>query len=168
MGEAEKRLYRCCFAGHRPERTSTDENTIRRWLEQAIRQTISEGFRTYITGMARGADIIAAEIVLDERERHPDIRLICAIPHPDFEKSWGQHWQRRYNAILSKADLIKIISDNRSMKRLNDSYQIRNEWMVDHAAKIICVYNGLPSGTRNTLIYAKRKGLAINCIRVQS
>lgn len=167
MSEMELRRHRCCFSGHRPEKTSTDETTIRTWLEQAINRAISEGFRTYITGMARGVDIIAGEIVLHERDKHPDIHLICAIPHPAFEKSWGQHWQRRYNAILSKADLIRTVSDRRSVERVNDSYQIRNQWMVDRAAKLICVYNGLPSGTENTIIYAREQGLAIDCMRVQ-
>lgn len=167
MSEIEKRRHRCCFTGHRPEKTSTNESTIRTWLEQAIKRAIDEGYLTYISGMARGVDIIAAEAVLEERHSNPDIHLICAIPHPDFEKSWGQHWQHRYKAILSKADLIVTVSPCRSVQRLNDSYQIRNQWMVDRAAKLICVYNGLPSGTGNTIRYAQQMGLTIDCMRVQ-
>ncbi len=38
-------------------------------------------------------------------------------------------------------------------------FQIRNEWMVDHSALVIAVFNGQPSGTKNTIDYAKRKSV---------
>ena len=38
-------------------------------------------------------------------------------------------------------------------------YQKRNEWMVDRSARIIAVYNGEPSGTGNTINYAKKVGV---------
>lgn len=41
----------------------------------------------FITGMARGVDIWAAEIVLKLRKEHGDIKLICASPYEGFEKS---------------------------------------------------------------------------------
>lgn len=36
-----------------------------------------------------------------------------------------------------------------------------NEWMVDHVSRVIAVYNGQPSGTRNTIEYAKKKGVPV-------
>ena len=40
-------------------------------------------------------------------------------------------------------------------------YQIRNEWMVDRSARVIAVFNGEPSGTKNTVVYAQRKGIEV-------
>ena len=37
-------------------------------------------------------------------------------------------------------------------------YQKRNEWMVDRSSLVIAVWNGQPSGTKNTIDYANRKG----------
>ena len=105
MTEAEKRMKRCCFTGHRPSKLKQDEQTIKRSLAAAIDQAIARGFTTFITGMAQGTDIWAAEIVLDRRSANPDLKLISAIPHPDFEKSWKADWQKRYNAVRSAADL---------------------------------------------------------------
>lgn len=39
------------------------------------------------------------------------------------------------------------------------AYQKRNEWMVDRSARVIAVYNGGPSGTGNTINYAKKVGV---------
>ena len=157
MTEAEKRMKRCCFTGHRPSKLKQDEQTNKRSLTAAIEQAIARGFTTFITGMAQGTDIWAAEIVLEKRLRYPDLKLICAIPHPDFEKSWRAEWQKRYNAVRSAADLERTICPAYSKA----AYQKRNIWMVDHSALLIAVFNGEPGGTLNTIQYAQQNQIEI-------
>ncbi|MGI5906723.1 MAG: SLOG family protein [Candidatus Pararuminococcus gallinarum] len=149
--EAEKRKHRCCFTGHRPEKLQAPESVVVAALEKEIRQAIADGFNVFITGMARGVDIWAAEIVLRLRDAGEAIRLICACPYQGFERGWKQSWQNRYNAILSAADLVRYICPGYS----RSCFQRRNEWMVDHATRVIAVWNGQPSGTKNTIDYAK-------------
>lgn len=157
MTEAEKRMKRCCFTGHRPSKLKQDEQTIKRALATAIDQAIARGFTTFITGMAQGTDIWAAEIVLDRRRANPDLKLICALPHPDFEKQWRAEWQKRYNVVRSAANLERTICPAYSKA----AYQKRNMWMVDHSALIIAVFNGEPGGTLNTIQYAQQNQIEI-------
>lgn len=157
MSEAEKRKHRLCFTGHRPEKLHSNETAVCTVLSNAIDAAISDGYRTFITGMARGVDIWAAEIVLARRAQNQDIRLICALPHPDFEKRWSAAWQARFRAILQQADLVKTICPEFSMA----SYQIRNEWMVDHSARVIAIYNGSSGGTAKTITYAEKHGVEV-------
>ena len=157
MSEAEKRKHRLCFTGHRPEKLHSDETAVCTVLSNAIDAAISDGYRTFITGMARGVDIWAAEIVLARKADNPEIRLICALPHPDFEKRWSAAWQARFQAILQQADLVKTICAEFSMA----SYQIRNEWMVDHSARVIAIYNGASGGTAKTIAYAEKNGVEV-------
>lgn len=42
-----------------------------------------------------------------------------------------------------------------------ESYQIRNEWMVDRSSLVIAVFNGEQSGTKNTIDYAKAHGIEV-------
>lgn len=158
MTEAEKRQHRCCFTGHRPEKLNMSEDVVTAALEKEIRQAIADGLNVFITGMAPGVDVWAAETVIHLRdvEKLP-IKLIAAVPHPDFDKRWSSEWQRRYASIMAAADLKRDISSN----YCRGVYQIRNEWMVDHSAKVIAVWNGQPSGTKNTVVYAKRKGVPV-------
>ena len=158
--EAEMRLRRCCFTGHRPEKLGCSEEEAIRLLHGAIVDAYGSGYRTFLSGMARGVDIWAAEIVLKERAVHKDIHLICALPHPDFETRWKAEWQRRYAAILAKADLVKTICPVFSMS----AYQKRNEWMVDHSALVLALYNSQPGGTANTIAYAKKQGVKVKII----
>ena len=58
---------------------------------------------------------------------------------------------------MKQADLVRFICPGYS----EDCFQRRNQWMVDHSARVIAVYNGQPSGTRNTIEYARRYGVPV-------
>lgn len=158
--EAELRLHRCCFTGHRPEKLTRSEAEIKKDLEAAILKAINDGFVTFITGMARGVDIWAGEIVLQLRKQNPNLHLIAASPYKGFESRWSADWQRRYKNILDQADLVRFVCKGYSKA----CFQIRNEWMVNRSARVIAVYNGEPGGTRNTIEYAERN--KVECFKI--
>ena len=161
MTELEKNQHRCCFTGHRPEKLSVPETEVIAWLESEIRKAIDDGFVTFISGMARGVDIWAAEIVLRLRDEGKPIHLICASPFEGVERSWSDDWKQRYNAVLVQADLVKFICKGYSRA----CFQIRNEWMVDRSARVIALYNGEAGGTRNTIAYANKVGVHVVSIK---
>ena len=156
--ENEKIKHRCCFTGHRPDKIELGEKEIKPLLEKAIDKAISEGFVTFITGMAMGTDIWAAEIVLDRKKKNKNLHLICALPHSGFENRRNFTEKIRFSKIIKKADLVKEINDH----YFTGCYQVRNEWMVDRSNLGIAVFNGQKSGTKNTVDYAIKKGININ------
>ena len=155
--EQEHRLHSCCFTGHRPEKIDMPERKVVAALEKQILAAIDDGFTTFISGMARGSDIWAAEIVLRLRKKNPSLHLIAASPFEGFEKSWESSWQKRYDKIMEDADLVRFICDHYS----SSCFQIRNVWMVDRSARVIAVYNGEAGGTRNTIKYADKCGVPV-------
>ena len=157
MNEEVKRLRRVCFTGHRPEKLNFSEKEVKAKLEEAIQSAVADGYTTFISGMARGVDMWAAEVVLEERKNNNNIKLICASPYEGFEKSWSLAERHRYNTILRKADYIKYVCEHYSL----ECFQIRNVWMVDHSARVIAAYNGESGGTRNTVRYAISKNIEI-------
>lgn len=157
MTEVEKRMHRVCFTGHRPEKLTRHEKAIKKDLEKEIRQAVSDGLNVFITGMARGVDIWAAQIVLMLRDEGCDVKLICACPYEGFERGWSQEWQKEYQEILASADFVKYVCEGYS----RTCFQIRNEWMVNHATRVIAVFNGEKSGTKNTIDYATKVGVPV-------
>ena len=155
MSESELRKHRCCFTGHRPEKLTIPEKRLVELLEAEIKRAIDSGHTSFITGMAKGVDLIAAEIVLRLRERGLRLKLICALPYPDFGQHWGGGWTERFRRVLAQADLERTICPGFSY----GAYQARNEWMVRHSALVIAVYNGESGGTKNTLDFARRNGV---------
>lgn len=144
MTEQEKRKRRVCFTGHRPEKLYMPEVKAKSALLHEIINSIDEGYSVFISGMARGVDMWAAETVLELKEDYPDIKLIATVPFKGFELKWSIENKTRYNEILSKADFVKYICP----KFNYNSFQIRNKWMVDHSAKVIAIWNGKKSGTK--------------------
>ena len=161
MRETETQTCRVCFTGHRPEKLIRSEDAIKADLESVIRQAVEDGLHIFITGMARGVDIWAAQIVLKLRNEGSNVKLICACPYKGFESHWSQDWQRQYKEILAAADFVEYISEGYSRA----CFQIRNEWMVNHAARVIAVFNGEKGGTKNTIDYAVRTGIPVHLIK---
>lgn len=155
--EDKKRLHRCCFTGHRPEKLNISEAEIKLRLREAIEGAIREGFTTFISGMARGVDMWAAEIVLEERKTDGRIKLVCASPFEGFEKYWSVTERHSYSSILKKADAVKFICPHYSP----GCFQIRNRYMVDNCARVIAAYGGESGGTKNTIRYAGSKNVEI-------
>ena len=90
-------------------------------------------------------------------EKNPAIHLIAASPYKGVEEKWSTYWQQAYKELLTVADTVEYICSGYRV----GVFQTRNEWMVDRSARVIAVFNGNPGGTKNTIAYAKRKGVAV-------
>lgn len=162
LPEQEKKKYRCAFTGHRPEKIIECEGRIIVSLRKEILDAIDDGCNVFLTGMSRGVDLWAADIVIELRRYNKDLKLICVIPFEGMEDSWPVDWKKHYQIVLKQADWVQVLSDRYSQ----DVYQRRNKWLCDHASRLIAVYNGEPSGTRNTIKYAREQGIPIQMIEV--
>ena len=133
-------------------------------LRLALERAYAAGCRQFISGMARGADLYFAEAVLALREKYPDALLECARPCESQSNRWPREEKLRYEGILERCNyetMVQHTYDRGCMMR-------RNIYMVDHSARIIALYDGVPKGgTAQTLAYAKRKGLEIDIIPLE-
>ncbi|MBR6917102.1 MAG: DUF1273 family protein [Clostridia bacterium] len=144
----------CCFTGHRPEKLEYPDDKIKELLRGEIKKTLDIGYTSFISGMARGTDIWAAQIVAEIKKDRGSIRLICAVPYPGVQKKWGKEWRAAFDMVVECADEVIFISESSSI----GCFQKRNEWMVDHSDRLIAVFSGAKGGTYNTVLYATRKG----------
>ena len=154
-------ILTCCFTGHRPQKFSFGFNehddrckNLKKILRERIEYLITQQSVThFITGMALGVDLFAAEIVLQLKQKYPHIQLECAIPCEFQSKRWSKSLQNRYEMILSQCDtqtvLQKYYTPNCMLKR--------NQYMVDHADIVLVIWNGTPGGTEKTIQYAQQQ-----------
>lgn len=144
-----------------------DERCVRlkKILKEEIINLIEEEDVThFITGMALGVDLYAAEIVLDLKARYPNITLESAIPCETQAVKWSMAQRERYYDIAAQCDKETMLQSHYSP----DCMDKRNRYMVDHADYILAVWNGCPSGTGNTVRYAHKKGKSIIVINPDS
>lgn len=158
----------CAFTGHRPQSlpfgfNETDERCIalKRVLHKEIVKLIeNEGVTHFVSGMAIGVDMFAAEIVIGLKALYPSITLEGAIPCESQAEKWNVKLQERYHNILSECDKVTRIQRHYT----SDCMHKRNKYMVDHADFIIAVWDGRPSGTGVTVKYAQEHHKIVNII----
>ena len=127
-------------------------------LEELIKNLIEKESVTHlISGVALGADTYAANIVLNLKAQYPGITLKCAIPCETQAVKFNERDRDIYYDLLAKCDKETLLQQNYT----SDCKQKRNEYMVDNYDYVIAVWNGKPSGTGNTVKYAKKKNKVV-------
>ncbi len=164
MDYRSERRYTCCFTGHRPQKLpwGANENDTRckrliNDVEAYIEQMIQGGYVNFISGVALGADILCAEIVIRLRKLYPHIRLECAIPFPNQAKLWSPIDENRYRRVLEQSDKRTVISPHYAKW----AFGSRNRYMVDNSSLLVAVWGGDLGGTANTITMAKNAELEI-------
>ena len=158
----------CCFSGHRPGKLpwGDDEGdrrclALKERLWNEMEAAYERGYRHFICGMARGADLYFAEAVLALRERRSGVTLEAARPCESQADAWPEAERHRYQAILDQCDFETLVQhryDRFCMQR-------RNRYMVDRSALVLSVYDGVPKGgTAQTLAYAMRQGVPVQIL----
>lgn len=152
----------CAFTGHRPrsfpwkgDETAPGCALLKKTLAEQIKLLADRGVTDWLSGMAQGVDLWAAEIVLDLKEKNPALRLHCILPCEGQERKWMASEQERYRSILRQADEVIYVNREYSANCMLE----RNRWLVDHSSVLLAVYNGIyRSGTGMTVRYAKQLG----------
>ena len=158
----KEKMKTCAFTGHRPQNlpfgfNEEDERCInvkKVLREQIINLIENEGITHFISGMAIGVDMYAAEIVLGLKASYLGITLESAIPCESQSAKWSEVLRDRYFDIASKCDKETLIQTHYSP----DCMDKRNRYMVDHADVLIAVWDESPSGTGKTVRYAHQQG----------
>ena len=149
----DPRSHTCCFSGYRPEKMpfrTYDPD------DRAVELAVSQGYHTFLSGMAAGFDIWAAEAVIRARAHH-DIRLLCAVPHDHQSDRFAPSWKKRYNVCLVNSDAVRVFASN----YFSGCFSVRNRFMVDSSSLLICYFDGQAGGTAQTVHYAQSSGLHI-------
>ncbi|MCI7003476.1 MAG: DUF1273 domain-containing protein [Clostridia bacterium] len=160
-----------CLSGHRPNKLpwfydETKANCIRfkQNLQKIFTGAYEYGLKNYLVGMAEGCDMIGAETLIKLRKTYKDIKIFAIIPCKGQEKKWRTEQQIRYQNILKQCDGIITLSEEYTPTCMNE----RNEYMVKHSSVLIACYNGKPSGTANTIRFAKEKGIKLKIIDINN
>lgn len=159
-----------CFAGHRPSKLPfpEDETEKIRLIQKLIRREIEDAldlsYTTFITGMAKGVDTWAAMEVLQLKNKYSAIKLVGVSPfRAEIEHLKGADlW--RYDLIRHGCDQMVFLADS----YFPNCYLVRNKFMVDHSSLVIGAVSDMQSGTGNTIRYAKKMGLNMRIIDINS
>ena len=148
--------HSCCITGHR-KLPADKEELIRHALRMEIIDAVNRGYHTFISGFAKGADLLFADAVAELSLLYDHIRLEAVLPYKDRLKSPDPDFRR----------LIGVCGDKVSwMQEKYSKYTFyqRNRAIVDASSLVIAVYDGGGGGTAYTVKYAQKRGREIHII----
>lgn len=166
-----------CFTGHRPkdlwgyqQSQSAKYAALQQELMRQCGLLIKEGYNTFISGGAQGADQLAFWAVHSLKFEYPggQLKNVVYAPCRNQEKKWrttGLFSQESYREMLERANEVYYVAD-RDFESPRDLFA-RNHAMVDNSSVLIAVY-GKPEpfltaegGTAETMRYASKQGKQI-------
>ena len=125
-----------CFTGHRNVKRTPE---LKERLAKQLETLIDEGAEIFLSGMARGWDLICAATVLEFQESFPNIKLHLILPCPPDEQTagWSDSDKTEYSRILGFADVVEICSNH----YFDGCMKVRNQQLVDLADVCLCYFN---------------------------
>lgn len=127
-------------------------------LRQTVEALYAEGCRTFLSGMAAGFDLAAAETVLACRASLPGLRLIAVVPFEGHINRFSTEDRERFGQITTAADETVVLS----AQYHRGVYMQRNDYLVAHAARVVAWFDGSPGGTFYTLRRALKAGRRVD------
>ena len=159
----------CAFTGHRPEKLPWKNNEsderfliLKKKLKTAIKQAINNGYLNFLSGMARGIDMLAAELVLDFKKQYKQIKLYCIIFYDNHDRHWSLEDKKRHLNIVNQCDKKIVLAK----KFCSTCIENGNRFLVNNSSHLIAVWSGKPSETKNTIKIAKEQNKNIKIISI--
>lgn len=100
-------IKKVCFTGHRNAILTAE---LKEKLTSELERLIAAGATAFLSGAARGWDLICAAVVLDLKAIHPDVELWLILPCPADEqtKGWDKAEIAEYKRISELADKVEL------------------------------------------------------------
>lgn len=124
-----------------------------RLYDLATMVLIDRSPRRVISGMQLGWDLAIAEAACSL-----DIPYIAAIPFEAHVLHWSQDDIRHYSRLVDQASEVVFVTPGDWTVVPRVAYQRRNEWIVNNCDRLIALWDGTASGTKNCIDYAIKIG----------
>ncbi len=130
----------CFFIGHR----DAPERVMERLAEAVERHIVEYGVTEFVVGQYGAFDRMAARVVRNAKQRHPEVSLVLLLPYYRPEKS-DEEWDSTFYppGMETVPKRLAILRANR--------------YMVDHCDYLIA-YARTIGNSRELVEYAERRG----------
>lgn len=114
----EMNFRTCAFTGHRPQGMpfGFDEHDpkcaylIDQIMAIMTNMIINDNVGRFLSGMAIGTDLIAAETTLRLKDVYSWIELECVIPCLNQSSKWAEKFRKRYDDVIRSCARTTLIS----------------------------------------------------------
>lgn len=170
-----------CISGHRKNKITpymhdiaygpVTYSAVKLMLYRYIDMAVECGYEIFISGLAGGTDLWAAEYILEKKKHNSSIKLISMMPFLRHAEFFSAYDRKMLAEIEKSSDYLVTVNENPDIiygKHISENcspnlYRDRNYCMVDRSSAVIAFYDSKStfSGTSQTINYAYRNGRKI-------
>jgi uncharacterized phage-like protein YoqJ len=155
-------MVRVAVTGHRPDKLggyNATENfkAIRRHMRDFL-EDAPQGELWLLSGGALGVDQFWIEVGL-----HLQLPVIAVLPFKGYDSKWPVASRQYYEKLLAQCQEVRYLDTGYKP----ESYQKRNEFLVDDCDVLVAYWNGEESGTQNCIDYAISQNKTINLFNTE-
>ena len=151
-----------CFSGHREDALPLGETVVgyaatdllKTLLAGCIEQAVQDGYRYFLDGLAEGVDLWAADDLIYRKQHGTEVLHLIAVEpclhYLKYRRSGREamlHYVEHCEAVVTMPYQGKF------------SFLRRNDYMLEHSWRLICVIHKTSGGTAYTLKRASEKKL---------
>ena len=131
------------FTGHRSERIH-QVGMLHLYLDivSQVRRLYGLGYRYFLSGMAEGFDLLAAQTVADLKAEYTDIRLIAVVPFRHQSNRYRPENKSLYDRIMKTADETVILREDYR----KGCFHHRNDYLIDNSEIVLAYWDKQPYG----------------------
>ena len=152
----QKPVRTVCFTGHR-QINASHVSMLGKALEDVICRLMERGAAVFRTGGAKGFDTVAALMVLELRETHPEIRLELILPFRGQQEHWGDEDIYVYDYVLARADRVEYLYE----RYVDGCMLARNRRLVEGSDVCVAYCTRSVGGTAYTCRQAQQAGVEL-------
>ncbi|MFI3328213.1 MAG: SLOG family protein [Rikenellaceae bacterium] len=156
------------FTGHREYDSEQYDAALEQRILALCRDSVERGVQlTFLSGMAVGFDMAAAEMVCAIRERYgfDNVLLHAVVPYAMQAEFYSEDNLARYQILLDKADNVVVLEESYNQF----VFFKRNDYLVENATQMIAYFDGVnKGGTAYTVRRARKEKLPTENIFQQS
>ena len=151
----------CCFTGPRAfswKEGSPQHQEVLSRLDTAVQLAMELGATHFLCGNAVRVDTWAAERVIRQKKRHPELFLEIALPFPGHNEK-----EPACQAVCQAADYVHVVGTSKCRRA---AFYQRDRAMIERSGLLIAVESPGFGGAARTVHMAQEKGIPI--LRIHS
>ena len=112
------------------DQTDPKYKYLKKFIENRLTAFIEDGVEWFIIGGELGVELWSGEVVLELKEKYPEVKLAVIFPYTSFGENWNETNRGLLDSVVHQADYVNYTSnkDYESPKQLNNNqiFNIRN------------------------------------------
>ena len=152
-------LCAACFTGHRelPRAGSAAYLRLKRRVRAAIALAAERGVTRFYSGGAEGFDLLCGAQLLKLQAARPELKLMLVLPYTGYGESFSPKDRRELLRQKEAAEEVVYLSTH----YFPGCMALRNRQLVADADLCIAYLTHAPSGTAQTVGFAREKGIEV-------